>query len=93
MNTKNYLILLFLGVISFNVSAQDFENYKPTASQAPLPADLMSSSTEKYIDAQADAERRKKRADRKAQDKFFLQKIYLFSTLVYAIFFVKSYLL
>jgi hypothetical protein len=73
MNTKNYLILLFLGVISFNVSAQDFENYKPTASQAPLPADLMSSSTEKYIDAQADAERRKKRADRKAQDKFFLQ--------------------
>jgi hypothetical protein len=73
MNTKNYLILLFLGVISFNVSAQDFENYKPTASQAPLPADLMSTSTEKYIDAQADAERRKKRADRKAQDKFFLQ--------------------
>ena len=73
MNTKNYLVLLFLGLISLNVSAQDFENYTPTASQAPLPADLMSSSTEKYINAQTDAERQKKRADRKAQDKFFLQ--------------------
>lgn len=73
MNTKNYLILLFLGVMSFNVSAQDFENYKPTTSEAPLPADLISSSTEKYIDAQVDAARHKKRADRKAQDKFFLQ--------------------
>ncbi|MGB0863484.1 MAG: M48 family metallopeptidase [Saprospiraceae bacterium] len=73
MNTKNYLLVLFIGLLSFNLSAQDFENYIPTRAEAPLPADLLSSSTQKYLDSQSGAERQKKRADRKAQDKFFLQ--------------------
>ena len=73
MKTKNYLLILLIGLTTLHVSAQDFENYTPTKAEAPLPADLMSSSTQKYKEAQVTGERQKKRADRKAQDKFFLQ--------------------
>ena len=80
---KKILSLLFCTAIILNGYGQNTENYTPLKSQAPIPADILSSSSDKYETIQKDLSNEKmKRSKRKSSLDFHLTNNFVLDDLL-----------